>query len=291
MIKFLLVFFVLVVVAFIFVLIWSNTECKKIVTTKYTIKSKLVSEDFNNYKILFLVDMHNYFYNSEKIIQVCKEEKPEIIILGGDMVVYNPDKYYDILSMADYISELSKIAPVYYAPGNHEMGWDQKGNKDIWSQYMYKINESVNLKYLSNDHIDITKNASKIRIYGLDLRYGYYKRITKKKLTTEALNDLLGKVEEDVLSILIAHNPDYFKEYSRWGADLVFSGHNHGGLVRIPFIGGVMSPRLRLFPKYDRGRFRYMDSEMILSGGLGAHSVKIRVNNIPELVIVNLQKE
>ena len=128
---------------------------------------------------------------------------------------------------------------------------------------------------------------SQINILGLHLTDGYYKRFIKKPLDRSYLNQLLGEANEDEYNILIAHNPDYFDVYSDWGADLVLSGHNHGGLVRLPFVGGVISPRLRLFPKYDYGMFSDKHSTLILSNGLGAHSLKIRINNIPELVIIN----
>jgi hypothetical protein len=100
----------------------------------------------------------------------------------------------------------------------------------------------------------------------------------------------LGKCPEE-FSILIAHNPDYFDDYARWGADLTLSGHIHGGLVRLPFLGGVLSPKLKLFPKYDYGYFETGGKRMIITGGLGAHNPKIRINNPPELVIVTMKTE
>ncbi len=292
MIKYVIVLVLLIImVAFIFVLLWSNVEGKKMDITKYKVTSKKLPLEFNDFKIMFLADMHNYFYSSERIINVCENEKPDIIILGGDMIVYNPKKTYDILSMARFINKLSKYAPIYYAPGNHEMGWDEKGDEKIWSKYMNEVLSSGKVTYLSNDFVDVKNENVTVKIYGLDLRDGYYKRVIKKKLTSEAMENMLGNLDKDDFSILIAHNPDYFKEYSDWGADVVFSGHNHGGLLRLPIIGGVLSPRLRPFPKYDRGIFWHKHSCMILTGGLGAHSVKIRVNNVPELVFVTLEKE
>ena len=103
------------------------------------------------------------------------------------------------------------------------------------------------------------------------------------------MRDMLGTPGDEDYNILIAHNPDYFKVYSEWGANLVLAGHNHGGLVKLPFLGGVLSPRLHLFPKYSYGLYKKGESKMILTGGLGSHSLKIRVNNVPELVFIELK--
>jgi hypothetical protein len=89
----------------------------------------------------------------------------------------------------------------------------------------------------------------------------------------------------------MAHNPEYFEEYVTWGADLIFSGHVHGGMVRLPFLGGAVSPMIHFFPKYDKGLFENSNRYMILSGGLGNHTYKFRVNNLPEIVSVTLESE
>lgn len=87
---------------------------------------------------------------------------------------------------------------------------------------------------------------------------------------------------------MIAHNPEYFPAYAEWGADLVLSGHVHGGLMRLPFLGGVIAPSMKLFPKYDGGVFEEHGSTMILSRGLGTHTLPIRIFNPGELVVIRL---
>ena len=104
----------------------------------------------------------------------------------------------------------------------------------------------------------------------------------------EYLKETLGEHKEGVYQILLAHNPEYFEEYAAWGADLVLSGHVHGGIMRLPLLGGVISPKLVLFPKYDGGRFYEKDSTMILSRGLGMHTLPIRIFNPAELVVIHL---
>lgn len=92
-------------------------------------------------------------------------------------------------------------------------------------------------------------------------------------------------------NILIAHNPDYFEEYAKWGADLVLSGHVHGGIMRIPFLGGVLAPSYRIFPKYDGGVFKEGKSVMLLGRGLGSHTIQLRFFNPAELYEVTLNPE
>jgi predicted MPP superfamily phosphohydrolase len=88
---------------------------------------------------------------------------------------------------------------------------------------------------------------------------------------------------------LLAHNPKYFKSYAAWGADLTLSGHIHGGIVQIPFLGGAVSPQVEFFPKYDAGLFHENDKAMILSRGLGTHTINVRINNTAELVSIKLK--
>jgi predicted MPP superfamily phosphohydrolase len=105
------------------------------------------------------------------------------------------------------------------------------------------------------------------------------------------LQEILGKPRENACRILIAHNPDFFEQYAAWGADVVVSGHVHGGIMRLPFFGGVVSPRLTLFPEYDGGRFEKGQAVMILSRGLGTHTLPLRIFNPGELVEIHLEPE
>ena len=102
------------------------------------------------------------------------------------------------------------------------------------------------------------------------------------------LQGLLGNARKDNYVILLAHNPDFFSEYARWGADLTISGHVHGGIARVPFWGkGVISPSLRLFPEYDGGIFEQGGAKMLLSRGLGTHTIPVRLFNPGELWVVD----
>ena len=104
-------------------------------------------------------------------------------------------------------------------------------------------------------------------------------------METSYLEEELGKPDEEKFTCLLAHHPDYFESYAAWGADVVFAGHVHGGMVRIPFWRGVVSPGVRFFPKYDGGIFKEGEATMVLSRGLGMHTIPIRLFNPGELIV------
>ena len=120
----------------------------------------------------------------------------------------------------------------------------------------------------------------------------YFKKFNDYVLETEEITEALGVCEEsDAFQILLAHNPVYFKQYAAWGADLTLSGHLHGGIIRLPLIGGVITPQAKLFPRYHAGKYQIGKKTLIVSRGLGTHTIPIRFNNKPELSVIHLMPE
>ena len=129
-----------------------------------------------------------------------------------------------------------------------------------------------------------------IVITGVEIDLDYYKRFQKISMDKKYLTDLLGESDPEQYHVLLAHNPDYFQEYAAYGADLVLAGHVHGGIIRIPFWNkGVASPSIRLFPKYDGGCFCEGKSLMILSRGLGIHTIPFRLFNPGDLIFIEFR--
>lgn len=284
-----------ILIAIAAILIESRRECRKFRVTRYSFNTSKLSEEFGGFKIAMLADLHNTVFGdaNEDILKTIGEFNPDAIILAGDMIVCHAGEEKRNKATAEFISKLTEYANVYYGIGNHEKGAEALSHKvgDLWSKYYNELTgDESRIIFMDNKSVAISREGSDsvIRLYGLDLDREYYKRFIAKKLDRDIMSGWLGNINPDEYSILIAHNPDYFKIYSEWGADLVLSGHNHGGLVRIPHIGGVISPRLRIFPKYDYGLYNEADSSMVLTNGMGAHSFKIRVGNIPEIVLVEI---
>lgn len=130
-----------------------------------------------------------------------------------------------------------------------------------------------------------------IRITGLDLPREYYQKLDRAKLEPKAISRMIGHADRNDFQVLLAHNPVFFDAYAGWGADLTLSGHIHGGIVRIPGIGGVISTSYRLFPKYDGGYYEQNQKKMIVSRGLGSHTIPVRLFNPAELVVIDLVTE
>lgn len=266
----------------------SGIENRKLAVTHYQILSPKLPDCFQNCRLVVLADLHNASFgrDNQRLIQAIQEQKPDYILITGDMIVGKPEQSTEV--PAHLIRELAKQYPVYYAKGNHESRAarypDTYGT--LWQDYQEQIRGCVT--WLDNEHIELTRGNASVFLYGLDLEMKYYKRFRHASMAPGYLKEKLGWPPSEGFRILLAHNPDYFPEYAEWGADLVLAGHLHGGMVRIPWLGGVISPMFLFFPKYDRGRYERDGHVMLLSGGLGNHTFKFRVNNLPELLVVEL---
>lgn len=241
------------------------------------------------FSAVFLSDLHNVSYgeNNKKLLQEIRNENPEVVFIAGDMLTAEKEPQMD--AAIALMDELTKQYPVYYANGNHEHRMKLFPEKygDSYEAYVSRI-KSYGVHLLENRCKKIEIHKMPITVWGYELPTDYFKRISRKKLTAEQIREVLGEPEDDSFQILLAHHPMHFDAYAAWGADLTLSGHLHGGIIRLPFIGGMISPQLQLFPKYDKGLFKQQDQkQMIVHGGLGDHSLKMRFHNPPEMVVID----
>lgn len=282
---------ILIIVCLTFVLVISYFENRRLAVTRYQIKDSVIPKAFDGFHIVHLTDMHNASFGNgnEELIQSIRKLKPDIILITGDMIIGKPGM--DVAFAAHTINALCEIAPVYFSIGNHELRasiyTDTYG--DMWKDFKENLSSEVHL--LLDEKVEVPKNGESVFLYGLNLTPEFYRRLVKSPMTPDYLTSLFGKCNPDKYHIFMAHNPEYFEEYTKWGANLTFSGHVHGGMIRLPLLGGALSPMIHFFPKYDKGLFTNNNRYMILSGGLGNHTFKFRVNNLPEIVSVTLCKE
>ena len=296
--------YIWIIVSLIFIFIfWSFLEQRMIVNSKYFIPSDKLGDDIQNLSFVVLADLHNKGFgkNYNKLIKRILEAKPDFVIIAGDMVTKGkpcyPGKAYNL------IKEISEHFPIYYGYGNHEQYFEDLVNtvtdEETYEKYnalceswtIYKVRlKQLGVHLLDNNSIMLQYNNSKLTITGLSISTDFYARGSKLKLKDEIINKI-GNSSNEGYQLLIAHNPIYFSDYIEWGADLIISGHMHGGLIRLPFVGGVLSPQVRLFPKYDSGQYTLNGRHMVLSRGLGSHSFMPRFLNPPELVQISLKKE
>lgn len=254
---------------------------KLLKVTKYNIKSEKIPKEFNKFKIIHLSDFHNYVFNKDNtmVIKKINIENPDIIVMTGDMVNKYDTKFNQFL---DLVRKLSQRYKIYYIVGNHEKSL----KKDCLDSIINELN-SFNVNVINNKAIIVRGNKI-INIYGLDIPLEFYKVRNRPTNITTVVEAILNKCSVDEYNILLAHNPLYFETYAKHNVDLILAGHIHGGMVRIPFIGGVLSPERRLFPKYSGGIYEINKRKLIVSRGLGHSKPGVRVCNMPEIVSITL---
>ncbi|MBE5829511.1 MAG: hypothetical protein E7305_08640 [Butyrivibrio sp.] len=276
------------IIAVLIAVIYHDTHSFKIY--EYEVRSDKVS---GNYTFVFLTDLHSYVFgkDNEKLIKAIDDIKPDAILSAGDMFTANhrDGKFHPEVAFS-LLTRLSRKYPLYISNGNHEE--KIKETRAAFGNAFERYKESLKregLIYLDNESADFKDD---IRITGLCLPTTYFKKIVKKEMESDLLDRKIGALssfEKERFQILIAHNPLYFDEYRKWGADLTVSGHVHGGIIRLPLLGGVISPSIALFPKYDGGMYVKDDKTMILSRGLGTHTIHVRLFNPGEVSVIKVR--
>jgi len=262
-------------------LVWQNND---IVITKHNYTNNKLPNKFNGFKILHISDLHNKNFHG-KLTNKVKEINPDIIVITGDLI----DRRKTNLDLAtEFIEKIVKIAPTYYVSGNHEQ---------LSEHYIELKKELNNLNVINMDssYTTINKEGSSIGLIGIadpaingnEKTYIYE---NNEDYIRYSLNDLTKNLKTD-FNILLSHRPEQINVYKEFIMDLVFSGHAHGGQIRIPLLGGVLSPNQGFFPKYSEGMHKEGSTSMVVSRGLGNSLFPFRIFNRPELVVVLLNQK
>ena len=279
---------ILLIVCIICVVEWMR-EIHTFKMTHYHITSKKLSGLKGEKKIILLSDLHNCCYgnDNDKLLCAIERENPDFILVAGDMLVGKPGKSSEVAER--FMIRLSKICDVYHANGNHEQR--MKEFEDLYGDSFQKYDavlKQAGIQCLSNEKVTLKWDDIPVNIWGLELPQQKYEKFQKQSLNIEELKKYLGDAESSSYNILIAHNPTFMDNYLKWGADLVTSGHLHGGVVRIPLVGGVISTQLFLFPKYSGEMKKVGNAVAVVSKGIGIHTIKIRLLNPAEVVVMHI---
>ena len=270
--KKLIVIISLITIAMIFLYKQNND----IVITRMQIASSEIPEDFNGYKILQISDLHSKEFgkNQQSIVKKIISEAPRAIFVTGDAI---DSKNYNEDVCIQLFSQIIKVAPIYFVTGNHEV-WSNR-----FDEFEKRLKD-VGVIVLRNESQLINIKDSNILVVGVDDldSQGYSNMQTK-------INEMLT-ANDGYYTILLSHRPELIKMYSENDIDLVLSGHAHGGQIRLPFIGGIISPNQGWFPQYTSGIYHVDDTSMIVSRGLGNSIIPQRIFNRPELIVVILSK-
>ena len=271
--KYIKIYIIIVTILLLIVFFrWQNND---LITSKINYRSNNLPQSFNNFKIIHISDLHNKKFGKNQSILINKinQQDPNIIVITGDLV---DKRRYKLKPATEFIKEAIKLAPVYYVAGNHE------SYNNIYKEVKPNL-EALGVTVLDNKKVSINKDDSIIDIIGLlDPEFYDDKEITLKKHLNSFANP-------DNFTILLSHRPSFLEEYSKTNIDLVFSGHAHGGQIRLPLIGGLLAPDQGLFPKYTSGLHTKDQTSMVVSRGLGNSLFPIRLFNKPEIVSITLE--
>lgn len=260
---------------------------------EYNVKSGKVK---NDYRVLFFSDLHMKAYGKKNngLLRKIKSEKPDCILIGGDMIITYPAAYYGVRNqyqwlddICDFLSELNKICKVYYVDGNHEINLRTAldgAYYKIYERYISEIKRTGTV-VLNNRECSARED---ILICGYIEPIELYAKRNRCRLDKADIK--INEKETGQFKILLTHDPEQFDIFSELEVDLVLCGHVHGGMIRIGSMG-LISPSYRLFPKYCYGLYEKNKTLMIVTAGLNMHTIPIRWFNPAEYVIVNIINE
>ncbi len=264
-------------------------ELQGFVVRRFRIRLPYKTESGETVKLIFLSDLHGKKYGkrNQELIAAIAKERPDYILIGGDLLTR--DSSSTDRTALSLLRRLVKICPVYLANGNHEQRMRMK-SEEYQGRYEKYIREvkSLGVHVLVNATEDCDMKGIPAAISGLEIPLECYAHFHSRGLESADIKERLGKAVRGKYQILLAHSPVYFDTYMKWGADLVLSGHLHGGVIGIPKFGGLITPQAELFPKYSGGLHRKGKRIGIVSRGLGTHTVNIRLFNPAEVVVVTL---
>lgn len=271
--------FVIILLLLGFYLNFENTSLQ---VAHYDILDNKIPEDFNNYRIIQVSDFHNTTSKklTNDLVENIKKQKPNIIVLTGDLI---DSRKTEVTFAINFIKEIKDIAPIYYVTGNHE------ARVSKYSELKEQMN-NLGINILENKAIAIRQNDSTLNLIGInDPSLANENKVSDNEIIRTEINNL--EYDKDIYTILLSHRPEAFDTYVSENINLIFTGHAHGGQIRIPFVGGVVAPNQGLFPKYTSGKYEEKNTTMIVSRGIGNSIFPFRINNRPELIIVVLKNK
>lgn len=246
--------------------------------TRYELSFRNLPESFDGFRVVQLSDWHGAQFgeDSSRLIERVRREDPDIIALTGDFLDrrHGEEAFKKLPPLLD---GLCSIAPVYFVSGNHD--WDS----GLMKEFTALLSES-GVTYLRNSCVELERNGGRIVLAGLEDPNG-----RRDMPTPDEVTEQIAETHPGEFVLLLAHRNNLFEHYPDIQADLILAGHAHGGIVRLPFIGGLLGNNYTLFPRYDAGLFTSGRATLILSRGLGGNVPIPRFMNTPEIVSVTLR--
>lgn len=255
-------------------LLWGNCSLQ---TTETALVSPALPPAFDGLRIVELADLHGRVFGrgSRRLLAAVRRAEPDLICIDGDLF----DEHTDLAMLPPLLRGLCAIAPVYYVTGNHE--WRVPGLRGILAQM-----RACGVTVLQDDWRVLRHGEDALIVAGTDDPCGPAER----KTPAELIADIRAEAGEAAFLLLLAHRNDQLPQWSALGVQAVLAGHCHGGVVRLPFVGGLFGTDRRLFPAWDAGLYRQGETALYVSRGLGYTNVHFRLFNRPEVAVIVLRR-
>lgn len=255
-------------------LLWGNCSLQ---TTETALVSPALPPAFDGLRIVELADLHGRVFGrgSRRLLAAVRRAEPDLICIDGDLF----DEHTDLAMLPPLLRGLCAIAPVYYVTGNHE--WRVPGLRGILAQM-----RTCGVTVLQDDWRVLRRGEDALIVAGTDDPCGPAER----KTPAELIADIRAEAGEAAFLLLLTHRNDQLPQWSALGVQAVLAGHCHGGVVRLPFVGGLFGTDRRLFPAWDAGLYRQGETALYVSRGLGYTNVHFRLFNRPEVAVIVLRR-
>jgi len=247
--------------------------------SRYTLPEEGLPAEFDGFRIVQLSDLHGADFGREnlRLVRRVAGERPDIIVLTGDFLERGQVEE-ELPVLKALVEKLSATAPVYFVSGNHD--WASGGIEEL-----AQLLDTAGARYLRNEYVLIERGEARLVLAGVEDPNAWADMLRPDGLVAD-----LRTVHPEAYTVLLGHRNDWVKKYPALDVDLIFCGHGHGGIVRLPFFGGALGTGGGGFPEFDAGLFESGEYTMVVSRGLG-NSVPIpRFLNRPEIVSVTLKK-
>ena len=247
----------------------------RVVTTEYELTYPVLPVEFDGFRVVQLSDLHGaeFGQGNARLLKKVAQAEPDVIVLTGDLA----DKNTDMAVVDGLLGGLTQIAPVYYVSGNHE-----------WSEHLLDalrvLFDQHGVTYLRNEYVCLTRGGPEIVLAGVEDPNGWADQPKPDAVIRE-----LREAYPEAFTLLLGHRNDFVEKYPDLPVQLILCGHAHGGIVRLPGIGGLLGTGGTFFPDYTEGAYRIGAYRMIVSRGLGSSVPVPRFLNNPEIVAITLR--
>ena len=265
---------VLLMLAALFALLFADSA-NRLVTTDYTVTSARLPADFDGFRIVQLSDLHaaEFGKDNARLVRAVAAAQPDLIVLTGDFIEAE-DQIPVTLALA---RQLVPLAPVYFVSGNHD--WASHAISALFDGLA-----DAGVTCLRNEFVTLQRGAGSIVLAGVDDPNGLADMLKPDEVAAAVQAEHPGAV-----SVLLGHRNYWVEEYPTLPVDVILCGHAHGGVVRLPGVGGLIGTDRTLFPDYTAGMFASGQYQMIVSRGLGQIAQLPRLLNNPEIVCLTLR--